>query len=115
MNEMMTELTLRIHDDDQEQVACTTILFGEEPLKPIPMIGDSITLSDSKTIYRGIVFARAFDYSLVDEHDETAPLRILIEARLSVVAKSNGTTSTITYTDPNAQARVNAQAARSLI
>jgi hypothetical protein len=82
MNKMMTELTLRIYDSSTEQLACTTILFGEEPLKPIPAVGDSITLAVSETTYRGIVFARAFDYSFVDEHDETAPLRISIDARL---------------------------------
>jgi hypothetical protein len=83
MNKMMTELILRIYGDGEKQLACTTILFGEEPLKPIPAVGDSITLAVSKTTCRGIVFARAFDYSVVDEHDETAPLRISIDARVA--------------------------------
>jgi hypothetical protein len=82
MNQMLTELTLRIFNDKEKCLACTTILFGEELIKPIPAVGDSITLAVSGGTYQGSVFGREFDYSLVDEHDEAAPLRISISAKL---------------------------------
>jgi hypothetical protein len=80
---MMTELTLQILDNKDERLALTNILFVAEPLKPIPMVGDSITLAHSGVTYQGTVFSRGFDYSLVQEHDETAPLRIFIDARIN--------------------------------
>jgi len=78
---MLTEWILQVLNDAEECLAKTSVLFVNEPLKPIPAIGDGIVLAYDGVNYRGTIFARDFDFSEIDENNPDSRVRITIDAR----------------------------------
>jgi hypothetical protein len=82
---MNTVLSLVINDD-KGTLATQEIRFREEPVEPLPSIGDTVIIEVGEIAagdetHIGKVFSRRFDYSRVREGDtESATLSITIFA-----------------------------------